>query len=317
MRSLAMLNEASADEFVAELSPLFEGAPGLVARLAAERPFETADDLWAAARALARSMPEEDQIELLNAHPPIGGDPTTMSDASRSEQGYDGDGNGGEDGEAWVNDELAALNEAYEGRFGFRFVVFVGGRPRSAILPLLERAVAADRDEELRRGLDDAILIAADRAGRLGGAEPMPEALREAIALEVSRYMVGETDAEGLVRAARHLVAQGLESPALLSLSLADPEAARVAAPISRLLEELGLSGWDHGQAGQLLGLHAAASILGEVSRPIDGARRIVAATGHGRLRELVARWEASSDERPALDVLITREARDLFEGRA
>ena len=81
-------------------------------------------------------------------------------------------------------------------------------------------------------------------------------------------------------------------------------------------MDEIGLDGWDSDRAGQLLALHAAASVLGEVSLPIDGARRIVAVTQHPRLRELIERWEAGPEEREAIDVLITREAADLFEGR-
>lgn len=312
MRSLAELNQATVEAFAAELAPLFEGVTGLLTRLAAERPFESEADMWAAARAVARSMPEPEQIELLDAHPAIGADPSSMSAASLVEQGY---GDGRTSAESWVADELAALNEAYEARFGFRFVVFVAGRPRSEILPLLERAVTADRDEELRRGLDDAILIAADRRGRLASGGVMPEPFREAIALEVSRHLIGELDTDGLVRAAGRLVSEGVESPALLALSLSADEA--VAPAIGRLMAEIGLADWDREASGHLLALHAAASVLGDVSQPIDGARRIVAMVEHPRLRELIARWESSPEQREAIDVMITREASDLFEAGA
>ena len=309
MRSLAELNALDVDGFAAELAPLFEGAPRFLARLAAERPFDTERDLWDAARAIARSMPEDEQIELLDAHPRIGADPAAVSAHSRAEQGAGEE----RDDQAWVADELAALNEAYEARFGFRFVVFVAGRPRADILPLLERAVASDRDEELRRAIDDVVLIAADRMGSTRGPAALREEEREAIALEVSRHLVGELDAEGLIRATHRLIEAGIESPGLLALSLADPSTG-LESPIGDLMTEIGLDDWGPGQAGQLLALHAAASVLGEVSQPIDGARRIVAATGHAGLRELVERWEASPDERDALDVLITREAKDLFD---
>ncbi len=311
MRSIAELNELDAEAFAAELRPLFEGASRFVARLAQARPFETEADLWDAARGTARSMPEEDQIELLDAHPRIGADPASVSRISHEEQGYDEDPG---DDQAWVADELQALNEAYEARFGFRFVVFVAGRPRADIIPLLERAVAADREEELRRGLDDAIYIAADRMGTLRGPAPLAEEVREAIALEVSRHLVGEIDAAGLVRATHRLIEAGVESPALLGLSLAEQDGAAIGGAVARLMAEIGLDGWDTRQSGQLLALHAAASVLGEVSHPIDGARRIVAVTEHPAMRDLIARWEAEPDQRDALDVLIIREAKDLFE---
>ena len=62
-------------------------------------------------------------------------------------------------------------------------------------------------------------------------------------------------------------------------------------------MNEIGLDGWDASQAGQLLALHAAASIVGDVSHPIDGARRIVAVSANPQFRELVTRWEASTDD--------------------
>jgi 2-oxo-4-hydroxy-4-carboxy--5-ureidoimidazoline (OHCU) decarboxylase len=311
VKTIPDLNELDAEAFGASVAPLFEGAPGFLAALAEARPFESDEALFEAARATARSMPLDGQIELLNAHPRIGADPASVSKLSHAEQGFDGDD---PDDQAWVDDELRALNEAYEARFGFRFVVFVAGRPRADILPLLERAVTADRDEELRRGLDDVILIAADRMGAMRGPAPLREEQREAIALEVSRHLVGELDVDGLVRATHRLIEGGIESPALLALSLAEREEPGVSEAIGSLMREIGLEGWGTRQSGQLLALHAAASILGEVSQPIDGARRIVAVTDHPGLRELIARWEAAPDQRDAIDVLITREASDLFE---
>ena len=157
MPTVEELDVMAPDAFVAAVEPLFEGAPGYVQRLADARPFESEDGMFDAARGVAREMPEPEQVDLLNAHPRIGADPATVSTRSRAEQGYDAEA--GPD-ESWIADELAALNEAYEGLFGFRFVVFVAGRPRADILPILERALRAERDEELRRGLDDVVLIA-------------------------------------------------------------------------------------------------------------------------------------------------------------
>lgn len=312
MKTVEELNSVEADAFVKAIGPLFEGAPRFLSRLAGERPFETEEDLFPTARAIAREMPEEEQIELLDAHPRIGADPATVSDLSRSEQGFDGSPE--DDSQAWVGDELLALNEAYESHFGFRFVVFVAGRPRVEIIPILERALHADRDEELRRGLDDVVFIAAERMERLRGPRPLREELREVIALEVSRYMVGEIDRHGLVRATHRLMEEGVESPALLALSLVNQnEDDDVTGAIGRLMTEIGLGGWDGAQAGQLLALHAAASILGDVSQPIDGARRITTVSGNAQFGDLVTRWTTEPERREALNTEIRRAAADLF----
>ncbi len=62
--------------------------------------------------------------------------------------------------------ELARLNDAYEARFGFRYCVFVAGRPRAALVPGLAAAIDGDRATELRRALDAVVDIAADRYAR-------------------------------------------------------------------------------------------------------------------------------------------------------
>jgi 2-oxo-4-hydroxy-4-carboxy--5-ureidoimidazoline (OHCU) decarboxylase len=174
---IEVLDQLDVPTFTNSLSPLFERAPRFLALLAASRPFGTDAALLAAAGEIARGMPEEVQIELLNAHPPIGADPATVSALSYDEQGFGAEpvDEASEDAATdsrWVDEELAVLNAAYESRFGFRFVVFVAGRERSEIVPLIERALQSDdRAAELRRGIDDVIDIAADRLARLRGPE--------------------------------------------------------------------------------------------------------------------------------------------------
>lgn len=146
------------------LGPLFEDAPRFLARLVGERPFGDDTGLVAAAHELARRLPEDEQVELLDAHPRIGADPNAVSALSHDEQGYRTEAPGTE---PWVAEELEALNDAYERIFGFRFVIFVAGRPRSAIVPILETSFHGERDSELRRGLDDVVYIAADRLAKL------------------------------------------------------------------------------------------------------------------------------------------------------
>jgi 2-oxo-4-hydroxy-4-carboxy--5-ureidoimidazoline (OHCU) decarboxylase len=86
--SIADLNDLSEDAFADEVAPLFEGARGFLRRLAATRPFDSDHAFLATAREVARTMPEADQIELLNAHPPLGADPAEISRASFEEYGY-------------------------------------------------------------------------------------------------------------------------------------------------------------------------------------------------------------------------------------
>jgi 2-oxo-4-hydroxy-4-carboxy--5-ureidoimidazoline (OHCU) decarboxylase len=59
--------------------------------------------------------------------------------------------------------ELAELNERYEQRFGFRFVVFVNRRPKAEIVQVLKRRLEQPREIELRTGLAEMLAIARDR----------------------------------------------------------------------------------------------------------------------------------------------------------
>ena len=149
-----------------ELAALFEGAPRFLARLAAAQPFASDLEFFAEARAIAHTMPEAEQLELIDAHPRLGAPPGSVSAMSYTEQGYDR----GTGTPVDVATELERLNDAYEARFGFRYCVFVAGRSREALLPGMVAALEADRDAEIHRALDAVVDIAIDRHAKLSAA---------------------------------------------------------------------------------------------------------------------------------------------------
>jgi 2-oxo-4-hydroxy-4-carboxy--5-ureidoimidazoline (OHCU) decarboxylase len=133
---------------VDELAELFEGRTALVERLAdIDHPLDHASTVIA-------ELTEKEKLEALAAHPAIG-QRSGLSARSATEQGPDNDPD--------VLTELAALNRAYEDRFGFRFVVFVNGRPRREIVPVLRDRLCRTRDEELETALTELVAIATDR----------------------------------------------------------------------------------------------------------------------------------------------------------
>jgi len=130
-----------------ELAELFEGRTRLVEVLA-----EREDPLGSGSEAIAE-LDDAKKVEALNAHPAIGA--THLSERSAVEQGVQAD--------PVVMTELAYLNQVYEEKFGFRFVVFVAGRPKSAILEVLRDRLERTREEELETGLEELLAIARDR----------------------------------------------------------------------------------------------------------------------------------------------------------
>jgi len=133
---------------VDELAELFEGRTRLVERLAdVEQPLERADEVLA-------EMSEEEKVEALAAHPAIG-QVGSLSARSAAEQGVDDD--------PCVLADLAALNIAYERKFGFRFVIYVNRRPKPEILEVLRERIRRTREEELDTGCRELVAIARDR----------------------------------------------------------------------------------------------------------------------------------------------------------
>jgi 2-oxo-4-hydroxy-4-carboxy--5-ureidoimidazoline (OHCU) decarboxylase len=167
-------DDASPEVFKALVAPLFEDAPRFISRLADARPFGSWAALFARSEAVALAMPDDEQLELIDAHPRIGAPPGSVSALSYVEQGYAADAAGAaaETERARVQAALDELNARYEERFGFRFVVFVAGRPRAAIVPLMEAALDADRDTEVDRALRDVVAIGRARAIATGLAQP-------------------------------------------------------------------------------------------------------------------------------------------------
>jgi 2-oxo-4-hydroxy-4-carboxy--5-ureidoimidazoline (OHCU) decarboxylase len=131
-----------------ELAELFEGHTRFVERLAAEK------DPLVRARTLVHELPPDEKKEILDAHPAIGAR-TGLSARSAAEQGADAD--------PAVLEELARLNGDYETRHGFRFVVFVNGRPKSEILAVLKSRIDNPTNQELETALDELVAIAEDR----------------------------------------------------------------------------------------------------------------------------------------------------------
>lgn len=140
---------------------LFENAGPLLERLRREEPFSSAAATLERARELLSELSEAEQIAVINAHPRIGERPDKVSAASFEEQGYDRDTTPPD-----VFLRLARLNEEYEQKFGFRFVVFVNRRPKEAIVPLLEARLRGSRDDERRTALREILAIAEDRLKR-------------------------------------------------------------------------------------------------------------------------------------------------------
>jgi len=133
---------------LAELAELFEGRTRFIERLS------ELDDPLGQARRVAGELSLDEKREVLGAHPAIG-QRSGLSARSAAEQGSDGDPE--------VLAELARLNADYEARHEFRFVVFVNGRPKRAILEVVKQRLGNPTAVELETALGELVAIAEDR----------------------------------------------------------------------------------------------------------------------------------------------------------
>jgi 2-oxo-4-hydroxy-4-carboxy-5-ureidoimidazoline decarboxylase len=142
------MRELSGKLTAEELAELFEGRTRLVERLA------ELDDPLARADEVIATLAEDEKVEALDAHPAVG-ERRGLSRRSAAEQGSDAD--------PVVLSDLAYLNQVYEEKFGFRFVVFVAGRPKAEILEVLRERMGGSRGEELDTACHELVAIARDR----------------------------------------------------------------------------------------------------------------------------------------------------------
>ena len=156
LRRIDELNQLSEADFQEALRPLFEAAEPLARALEDGKPYASYAQLLDRADTVLRDLAEAQQVEVLNAHPRIGERPA--SQPSYREQGYDREAD-----DPKILHELAELNQAYESQFGFRFVVFVNGRSKAEIVPILRDRLRRPREDELATCRHELLSIARDR----------------------------------------------------------------------------------------------------------------------------------------------------------
>jgi len=111
---------------------------------AAERMLEAADRVW-------WELSPGDWLEAFAAHPRIG-ESTRDAQAAREQSGVRG-------AEAETIEKLAALNRAYEERFGWIYIVCASGKSAAQMLAILESRMGNDPETELRVAAEQQLQI--------------------------------------------------------------------------------------------------------------------------------------------------------------
>lgn len=152
--NLDTLNSVSPADFIDALGGIYEHSPWVAHAIVAQRPFADPDAL---ARAMARAVEdagEDAQMALIRAHPQLAGKAAIageLTESSTREQR----GAGLDQCTPEEFARLTQLNDAYQEKFGFPFILAVKGHTRDSILAnlaaRLPNGVAEERTEALRQ----------------------------------------------------------------------------------------------------------------------------------------------------------------------
>jgi len=128
--------------------------------LLAHRPFESEYALLdlAAREWIQREYSEDDRLEAFAAHPRIGHQGQSRSEAkhdSRSSAWSQGEQRGVSSAANSTLDELALLNEKYYEKFGFVYLICATGKSAEEMLEILRTRVTRTRGEELRTATEE------------------------------------------------------------------------------------------------------------------------------------------------------------------
>jgi 2-oxo-4-hydroxy-4-carboxy-5-ureidoimidazoline decarboxylase len=136
--------------FVARFGFLFEHSPWIVEQAAERRPFADLAAMQAALMAVVAESSPEAQLALLRAHPQLAGK-VAMTVESTAEQASAGlDRLSREEFERFHR-----LNDAYDARFGFPFIICVRLTDKAGILAAMEARLHNSAESEMGTALGE------------------------------------------------------------------------------------------------------------------------------------------------------------------
>jgi OHCU decarboxylase len=148
VRDLRWFNALSDVDAINELLKCC-GSEGWARQLVDKRPFLAVEELTRNAGEVWRSLAAEDWLEAFYGHPRIGENkavrevPAESLDWSQQEQ------SAVDNSAPNTLEELAKLNEEYEARFGYTFIVCASGKSSEEILEMLRKRLTSGISNEL------------------------------------------------------------------------------------------------------------------------------------------------------------------------
>lgn len=162
MIDIDALNALSQDAFTDLLGGIFEHSAWVAQQAWTRRPFADELDLHRAMCAAVAHAGIDAQLTLIRAHPQLAGKAAVrgeLTDASTREQR----GAGLDQCTPEEFARITRLNDDYQRRFGFPFILAVRGHTRQSIIDTMAARIARTHDEEIAEALRQIERIAAFR----------------------------------------------------------------------------------------------------------------------------------------------------------
>ncbi|MEB3338876.1 MAG: 2-oxo-4-hydroxy-4-carboxy-5-ureidoimidazoline decarboxylase [Leptolyngbyaceae bacterium] len=135
--SISQINQMTQDAFVQVLGAVFEETPAIAQQAWHHRPFADVRTLHQQMVTIVLAMTPEQQLALIQAHPDLGSK-AAMATASVQEQ----TGAGLTQLTPDEYERLRSLNQAYQQKFGFPFIIAVKNHTKATILEAFEQRLS-------------------------------------------------------------------------------------------------------------------------------------------------------------------------------
>jgi 2-oxo-4-hydroxy-4-carboxy-5-ureidoimidazoline decarboxylase len=153
--SLAQLNQLDQAAFTAALGDVFEATPAIAAAAWPQRPFASLRQLHYALVEQVQALSRAEQLALVRAHPDLGSR-GQMAAASGQEQA----GAGLNQLNAAEYAQFQALNQRYQEKFGFPFVMAIANQNKASILSSFAQRLNHSAEQELAEAIAQIVTIA-------------------------------------------------------------------------------------------------------------------------------------------------------------
>ncbi|UXI68679.1 2-oxo-4-hydroxy-4-carboxy-5-ureidoimidazoline decarboxylase [Tahibacter amnicola] len=153
------INRLDADTFTVYLGGVYEHSPWVARQVSLQRPFASCEALQQAMARCVALASDAARLTLIRAHPQLAGkaairgELTPSSSAEQRGAGLD----------LCTPEEYAQithLNDAYQAKFGFPFILAVRGHTRQSVIEQMQRRLAREPEDELTEALEQIDRIA-------------------------------------------------------------------------------------------------------------------------------------------------------------